>query len=99
MATTKKLAIAEIPPEPVMAPYGDADRATEAKMVAWLKDQPTEEIRIPGGLTVSGVLEVIYNGTRFSLAEMQTVTVPTPIAAIIRQRIEGVPERDRKFLR
>jgi hypothetical protein len=98
-AAKKVVAVAEIPTEPVMAPYGDADRAMESTTLSWLQEQPVEEIRVPGGLTVTGVLEVVYNGLRFSLEEERTHSVPAPIAEIIRQRLSGVSEQDRKYLR
>lgn len=95
----KKVVVETVPAEPVMEPYGDADRAVESMTIAHLKSQETESIRIPIGLTVSGVLSIIYNGVRMDLVEGSPLEVASGVASIIRKRIEGVPARDQGYLK
>jgi hypothetical protein len=80
--------LVEVVDEPVMAPYGDADRALDATTLETLKAEEQVEMFVPGNLALSGVVEVIVNGTRFSYRQNQTHSMPASVAELVRVRIE-----------
>jgi hypothetical protein len=93
----KKVPVAEIPVEPVISEADiQAMRSAEAITVDALAAEPLETVWVPGNLAASGVLEVRVNGVAFSYPQHREYEMPASIAAMVRARIEGVPEADRK---